>query len=239
MKMNQNSSSAFYTDPILTTWASNAQGWAASQYKWPFTEGRISTTVASLSTNEDGYTVLTYPEGIKPNSIRLLTVGGKRFSKKNFYSFQSFIEDNPASNEKIYTDFGRVVLINPRADLSGTVTAWAQVNIANLATDTGTTVNNVNGPYQDPTALTIFSDFANEANEAIIEKMMEYAFMREKKPELAKPHEDKAKVILAGVIKRIEDEAFAYQETTNDGMFERFDVVNGGFTEDLRNTNQF
>ncbi len=58
----------FFTDTILNTWIDKAHKWAAGYKKWPFTEGRVSTTyVADASTDEVGF---TYPEGWKPDSIR-------------------------------------------------------------------------------------------------------------------------------------------------------------------------
>lgn len=240
VKMNQSTTSAFYTDTILTTWASNGQSWAAAQYKWPFTEARYSTTSASLGTNEDGYTTLQYPEGFQPDSIRLLTIGGKKFLKKNFYKFRDFIEDNPQDTSNIFTDYARTVYINPgAASLSGTVTAWGQMNIAPLASD-----NNV----QDPSALTIFSDVANEGNEAIVEKMMSYALTREKSPvsivrgkqvSAAAFHASMAENILAGIWKRVSEEGFGYQDTLNEGMYKRFDVLRGGFKEDIFRRDQW
>lgn len=245
VKMNQSTTTGFYTDTILTTWASNAQAWAAAQYKWPFTEGRYSTLSTSLGSNEDGYTTLEYPEGFQSDSIRRLSIGGKRFYKKNFYKFAEFIEDNPQDTTNIYTDFARRVYINPQAaSLSGTVTAWGQINITSLNTDTSGTGVIV----QDPTALTIFSDVANEGNEALVEKMISYAFVREKAPvsvirgkqvSASGFHESIAEGILEGIWKRISEEQFGYQDTQNEGWMKRFDVLRGGFKEDLFKRDQF
>lgn len=239
VKMNQSTTAGFYTDEILTTWATNAHQWAASRYKWPMTEGRYSTTAASLGTNEDGFTTLEYPDGFRADSIRLLTIGGKRFYKKNFYKFQQFLEDNTADTSDIYTDFARRVYINPRAaDLSGTVVAWGQVNVAQLATDTVGSVSGTIG--QDPTATTIFTDIENDANEAIVEKMIEYAKAREKAtPQDIIFHGQKAERILDGIWKRIQDEQFGYQDTLNEGMWKRFDILRGGFKEDTFKRDQW
>lgn len=240
VKMNQSTTTGFYTDQILTTWCSNAHAWAASRYKWPFTEGRYSTTSASLGSNEDGYTTLNYPEGFRSDSIRRLSIGGKRFKKKNFYKFAEFIEDNPADTSDIFTDFARVVYINPNAgDRSGTVTAWGQINIAPLASDNG---------IQDPSAVTVFTDAENEGNEAIVEKMISYALEREKSPtsivrgkaiSASMVHQQNAESILDGINKRIDDEQFEYQDTQNEGWMKRFDVLRGGFKEDLFRRDQF
>lgn len=240
VRMNQSTTVGFYTDLILTTWATNAHSWAAARYKWPMTEGRYSTTSASLGTSEDGYTTLAYPEGFRSDSIRLLTIGGKRFYKKNFYKFQSFLEDNASDSSRIYTDYLRTVLINPGADsLSGTVTAWGQFNPAPLASDNG---------IQDPSAITIFTDVENDGNEAIVLKMMSLAMQREKSPtsvikgkmvSASAFNESQAEAILDAIWKRVQDEQFNYQDTNNEGMFKRFDVTRGGFKEDLFRRDQW
>ena len=240
VKMNQSTTVGFYTDLILTTWASNAHSWAAARYKWPMTEGRYSTTSASLGTSEDGYTTLQYPDGFRSDSVRLLTIGGKHYFKKNFYKFQSFLEDNTGDSSKIFSDFNRTILINPGAsDLSGTVVAWGQINPAPLASDAG---------IQDPSATTIFTDAENDGNEAIVHKMMSYALMREKSPTSivrgkmvsgAAFNESIAEGILASIWQRIQDEGFGYQDTLNEGMYKRFDVLRGGFKEDIFRRDQF
>ena len=44
-----------------------------------------------------------YPEGWKPDSIRLLRIGGKRFKKINFYKYQEFREDFSSDKKKIFS----------------------------------------------------------------------------------------------------------------------------------------
>lgn len=238
--MNQSTTVGFYTDLMLTTWASNAHSWAASKYKWPMTEGRYSTTSTSMSTNEDGWTTLEYPEGFRSDSIRLLTIGGQAFQKKNFYKFQQFLEANPGDTTKMYTDFARRVYINPNASsLTGTVTAWGQINVAPLGSDAG---------IQDPAATTIFSAAQDLGNEAIVEKMMSYALQREKSPtsfyrgHYVSPssfHEQIADGILDQIWKSIQEEQSMYLDTLNEGMWKRFDVLRGGFKEDIFKRDQW
>jgi hypothetical protein len=226
VRSQSSSTLAFYTDEITGDWADQAHKWAAGYKKWPFTEGRVSTTFASLSTSEDGYLVGEYPEGWKSDSLRLLTVGGKRFNKKNFYKFQSFIEDNPSADDKLFTDFGRRFYINPNASgLSGTVVVWGQYTPA--------TIDNT-----DPSVTTVFSG-EEDGNDAIVEKMIALAKTREKKLNEAIAHEKKASLILDELWKKIQDEQFGYQDTDNEGMFKRIDIVGGGFRDDTYNRDQF
>ena len=231
---NNTTTAGYYTDTIIRSWVDQSHKWVCGYKKWPFTEGRSSTTFASLTTNEDGYLTGIFPEGWRSDSIRSLFIGGKKVNKVNFYKFQKFIEDNPQSTERIFTDSGRLIIINPNIDLSGTVTAWGQYT-PNLDTT-------------DLTATTVFSNGEDEANEAIVEKMLSYAYEREKSPagvskgkivSQSITHEQNAVNILERMWKNITDEQFGYQSTQDDGMFKRFDVLRGGFKEDLFKRDQF
>jgi hypothetical protein len=219
---------AFYSDATIDEWINNAHKWAAGYKKWPMTEGRSSTTSASMGTSEEGWTVLEYPEGFKTDSIRLLTVGGKKFLKKNFYKFQEFLENNSSDTSVIFSDFGRRIYINPNAaGLSGTVTAYGQFLPADL----------------DKTDLnqgTIFTGFNDEGNLAIVEEILSYAADRERRsgPVSIAKHK-KAMEILDQIAETIKEEQFGYHDTLNDGMFKRFDVVGGAYSDDIFKRDQF
>src|SRR3990167_5885414 len=166
---------AFYTDAILDDWLDKAHKMAAGFKKWPFTEGRVNTTYASDS-SEVG---LGYPEGWKADSIRLLQVGGKRFKKINFYKYQEFREEFSSDTEKIFSDHGLLYFINPNADVSGTTTLWGQFTPAPLG-------------ETDSTVTTVFSDVADEGNEAIIEEVLSYAKKKQQKLQEALVHHQRA-----------------------------------------------
>lgn len=216
---------AFYTDTILNTWIDDAHKFCAGYKKWTSTEGRASTTFASLVTNEDGYLRGEYPEGWKSDSIRLMKIGGKEVGKRDFYKFTKFLEDYDSDDERIFSDYHRQYYVNPNIDLSGTVTVWGQFTPASLG--------------GDPTATTVFSGSEEEANEAIVEIMMSYARKREKKLNESIAHINEAKRILEELWLRIKDEQFAYQSPPGDGIFKRFDVIEGGFLEDIFKRDQF
>lgn len=217
--------SAFVNDTVLNNWLDQAHQKASAFKKWPMTEGRVSTTFASLITNEDGWLTGQYPEGWKSDSIRLLTVGGKRLQKTNFYQFQKFIEDNTGDDARYYTDFGRQYFINPSIDLSGTVTAWGQYTPALDTTDSS--------------ATTIFSDADIEGNEAIIYYMLSFAHDREKKTKASVDDVARAELILEKIWERYGSEQFAYQATDTEGMWGRFDAINGYRDDDLFKRDQF
>lgn len=226
VRNNRTTTDSFITDSTAQGWLKDAHTWAAGYKKWPMTEGKSSTTAASATTSAEGYTTLAYPEGFKADSVRLVTVGGKRFQKTNFYKFQQFFEDNPGDTTNLVTDYGRQLLFNPNAaDFTGTVVCWGQYTPALDVTDM--------------TATTIFSDYDEEGNEAIICKMTSYLKQREHLPDEETYYDDKAKAKLDGVKGLINEEQYAYHDTRNDGLFRRFDAIDGGFSDDLYKRDQF
>lgn len=218
VRNNRTTTDSFITDAMLQDWTRMAHTWAAAQHKWPMTEGRVSTTWAA--TEEWNF------EGYKADSLRIIQVGGKRLRKLDFRNYQTFREEEPESDERVYSDFGKTVFINPNIDLSGTLTAWGQYQ-----------------PVIDPTDLaaeTVFSSWDAEANEAMVEKMSSYLKRREHLPDEAELHDQRASAKLAEVWQRILDEQHVYQtHPSSGGMFERFDVLEGGFNEDILKRDQF
>jgi len=216
---------AYYTDDILNDWIDKAHKWAAGFKKWPFTEGRVSTTYASLVTDEDGNLRGESPEGWKSDSIRLLSIGGKRLTKTNHRAFQAFREDHPTASDRIFTDFGRLYLINPYADVSGTIAVWGQFTPLTL-------------DATDPTAQTVFSLTEEDGNDTLVQEVLSYAMLREKKQGEAQAYHQKTIEMLLGIWERYKDEQFVYQGKEL-GMFERIDVVRGRGRSELNSENQF
>lgn len=225
VQLSVSTTNAYYTDTIMRNWYMRATQWASAYKKWPMTEGRVSTTFASLTTNEDGYLRGEYPEGWKADSIRLLTIGGERLDKKNFYEFQKFVEDNPGSDERIFTDYNQAYYINPSMDLSGTVTVWGQYT-----------------PLVDITnenELTPFSDAQPDGNDAIVNEMLSYAQSREKDLNASLAYHQNAVNILNNIWEKVKNEQFAYGPTDGEGMWKRIDVISGGYQDDLFRRDQF
>jgi hypothetical protein len=216
----------FYTDAILDDWIDKAHQWAAGYKKWPHTEGRASTTFASLASNADGLLEGNYPEGWRADSIRKMRIGGKRVKKQNFEKFLDFIEDFSSDTRRMFSDYGRVYYVNPNIDLSGTVAVWGQYSPATIDST-------------DDQAETVFSQGAEEANEAIIEEVISYAKKREQKLAEAQAHHQSARAILDELWSRHGDEQFGYHSPDNDGMFERFDAVDGMYYNDKFKRDQF
>lgn len=218
VELGVSTTTAYYTDTIIDNWIDRAHKSAAGVHKWPFTEGRVSTTYAS--TEENGY-----PEGWKSDSIRMLTLGGKRLTKLNFNDYQVFREDNATATDRIFSDYGRIYHINPVIDLSGTTILYGQYTPATF-------------DPTDDTQNTVFSA-AEEGDYAIIEEVISFAKVREKKFKEAEVHHQRSLNILEGMWKKIQQEQFAYQ-TKNRSMYKRIDVIGGSYRgENLNRINQF
>lgn len=218
VRNNLTTTDTWVNDLMLRDWARMAHKWAAAYHKWPFTEGRTSTTWTSREEwNFEGY---------KSDSFRILQVGGSRLQKLDFANYQIFREEEPSSDERVFSDFGRTVFINPNIDLSGTLTAWGQYE--------------PNLDSTDMDATTIFSGSDEEGNEAIVEEMQSLLKRREHLPDEAELHDKRARIILDELFKRIMDEQYAYQtHPDSGGMFKRFDILGGRMTDELNNLDQF
>jgi len=222
VRNNLTTTDSFITDTYLKAWYKDAHIWATSFKKWPMTEGKIETTFTTgLGTGGDEWPF----EGYKADSFRLLQVGGKALKKLNFADYQIFRENEPTGDDRVFSDYGKKVFINPNIDVSGTVVAWGQYQ-----------------PYidvTDETGTTIFTDFDDEGNEAIVEKMSGYLKRRLHLAKEAELHDERAKAKLEEVWLRIQDEQYAYQtHEDRGGMFERIDVIGGRQFSDLKE-NQF
>jgi len=219
VKMGITTTSAYYTDDILNDWIRQAERWATSYRKWPFSEGKVETTYTGVE--EWNF------EGIKADSIRLLQIGGLKYEKQLFEDYQIYKEKEPQGAERIFTDFARTTFINTLAGGSGTLTAWMQYTPAPI-------------DVTDPAAETIFSNGDEEGNEAIVEEVLYYADIREEKEDVSNFHHTRATQILDGVFENYLDEQFNYKtNSATGGMYKRIDVVNGGTRDDIFNRNQF
>lgn len=229
VRNNRTTTDSFISGAILDNWFLQSHAWATSMYKWPFTEGRIQTT---FTTGGGPGVDEWYFEGYKSDSFRLAQVGGKRLLKLNFEDYQILREEEPQANDRVFSDFGRVVYINPNIDASGTLVAYGQ-----LLTAVDMTVDN-------PT--TSFSDYDEDGNEAIVEKMSFYLTQREERNEAiagggkASAHAQIAQEILDRMWKRILDEQAMYQSHPDrGGMWKRFDVLKGQQQNEMWRRDQF
>lgn len=211
--------SGLYTDTILNDWINQSHRWASGYRKWPFTEGKVSTTLSL-----DGQDAQDYPEGWKADSIRIVQIGGKRYQKLNYEDWLIFREDRASDDEKVYSDFARRLFVNPNG-ASGTLAVFGQYTPAPIdVTDKG--------------AITVFSNNEDEGNEAMLLEMISFAKTREGKPKEAEYWHRRAIEILNGIWERVGEEQFGYH-SKNRGMFKRIDVLEGALEDELLKRDQF
>src|SRR3990167_3876539 len=221
VRNNRTTTDSFITDAMLASWIVDAHNWASAYHKWPFTEKRDQST-AWTGSEETDYTSLGV--GFRTDSIRLLMIGGKRFQKLNFEDYQIFKEEQPSSNERVFSDFGRTLFINTVADASGSLIAYGQYTPALDPTDL--------------TATTVFSSYDEEGNEALVEKMTGYLKRREHLAEEAELHDQRASAKLEEIWGRVGGEQFAYHSKDR-GMFTRIDIIDGRNISDEVKRDQF
>lgn len=215
-------SSSYYTETDLNDLINQSHRWAAGYKKWPFTEGRSSTTWSS-STEE-----WNYPEGWKTDSIRFAQLGGKELRKINFKDYQFFREKRPDADDRVFSDFGRIYYVNPKVDSSGTLTVYGYYTPAEI----------LDGDGNDTTETVFVGE--DEGNEAVIEYTLGLVKLRAKKLNEAKLHFDTARNHLEELWFRVKEEQSQYQtHETRGGLFKRFEVLGGAVFDERIPEDQF
>jgi hypothetical protein len=223
VRNNRTTTDSFITDAMLQDWLRQANNYCASRFKWPLSEVR-DRTLAWNGSEEIDYA--SFGIDFKADSIRILQIGDKRLEKTQFEEYQTYREEESTGDERIFSDFARVLYINPNCGLSGTIAAFGQYTPAIDPTDA--------------TATTIFSTFDEEGNEAIVEKMTSYLKRREHLPDEAELHDQRADAKLTNLYEKVQKEQYKYKASpTSEGFFKRIDVLDGGYYEDKLDTNQF
>lgn len=206
-RLSASSSSTFYTQTLLKSWLNIAYRWSAGLYNWPFSEKAKKTT--SIAQSEFKYDIYDYPDNTTPfktDSISRLTVDDKKYDKKIYQDFLDFIDNNPDSTDKIYSDWGRQYFIFPKLSAGLNISIWGQIVPTKLTGDTDTTIFS-----GDP-----------EAEEAIIKKALSIALAKGKKKQEAMIEEKEATDILKIVWSKIAKRQAQYQ--SKDRPF--FDIPN-------------
>ena len=217
------STSVTVSEANLNTLINRAYNFVTGYHKWPDTEGKVSTTYSTAVLNDMGDVVLPYPERWKPDSIRILQIGGKRLEKITLEDYQIFREDQSSSTDRVFSDYGLEYYINPNADVSGSVVVWGQFSPIILS---------------DETDLTVFDDNSTEADDAIIDMTMSFIYERLKEVNEAKSKTQEARIKIEELWKRVSDEQFNYK-TKNRGIFQRIDILNGQPYSDSIKRDQF
>lgn len=210
-----------FSETELVRWLTLAKDEAVSRHSWPFTEGKIDfAATAGLETYD-------YPTNLKSDSIRYLTVGGKRYQKLLFEDYLNYKEDYPSGTDKYFSDRNRVIYTNYLVSgFGGTIVAYGQVEV------TGTVSSSI--------TTTVFSMAEPEGDEAIIKLAYSKALSSDKMKNKVGGNQEKAEAfeILDGIWKRIQERQHTYQ-TKDRPMFERIDIINGNNYEDESNPLRF
>lgn len=218
VRLGADTTSSFYTESDIRDWLNRSYIWSSAYHKWPQTEYKDKSSAFTKGTETYSYPNATF----KTDSIRILQIGSYLFKKKNFADYLKWREDYPDRDDKYFSDYGRSLYINPNC-ASGTIYAYGQYTPTGLAMGSSSTV---------------FANNEDEADEAIIEKTLSYAFLKEKKFKESISYESSAKQKLDELWKRITDEQYAYQNI-NQSMFSDIDVVKGETPYDMNNPLQF
>ena len=223
VRNNRTTTDGFITDDMLEDWLREANAYCSAARKWPLSEVR-DQTLSWSGAEELPYS--SFGIDFKADSIRILQIGGKRLRKTAFEEYQTQREEFESSTERMFTDFGYTLFINPNADVSGTITAWGQY----IPTIDST----------DASATTIFSSFDTEGNEAIVEKMTSYMKRREHLPDEAELHDQRTDLKLEQLWNKIQAEAYKYHSgRESEGMWARFDTVDGYYADEGFKRDQF
>ena len=216
VRTGKSTTSGWVTDTYLNNFLTQAHRWAAGYKPWPFTEGRTSTTYAGGSgSGSDEYTF----EGYKANSFRIMTVGNERLRKLNFDDYLILKDKSPAATDKVFSDFANVIYINQNAGLGGTLVAYGQY-VPKTFDKTSSDEN------------TVFTDIAEDGNEAIIAEAIGYVYNRDGKIVQSKEQHLLAKTLLEELWQRVLDEKHAYHtHEDRGGMYKRIDVLDGSYRD--------
>ncbi len=208
-----------FSETELVRWLQLSYDESAARHPWPFTEGRLEITSSAEKYD--------YPISVKSDSIRYLTVNNKRYDKLLFEDYLKYKEDYSSGSAKFFSDRNRVIYVNNLADgFGGSVVLYAQVNVTGSVDSTITT--------------TVFTAAEPEGDEAIVQLAYSKALGSEKLKNPAKARKERAEAFesLDGIWKRIKERQHTYQ-TKDTPMFKQMNVLKGGYSDEIRNRNQF
>ena len=205
--------STFITETNVRDWLELSHKWSASFKKWPFTEYMDKSGAFTNGTETYAYPNTSF----KTDSLRILKVGEYLFHKKLFSDYLQWRENYPDADDRYFSDYGRTIYINPNST-TGTIYCYGQLTPPVL------------GLVESSASSTVFNNYDDEGNDAVIDKACSYAFRRMKKFQEAMDFENRARLALEELWKRVQDEQAMYQ-TKDRNIWERFDVLNGGLDE--------
>lgn len=167
--MAANNSTQF-SSTRLTTLVKDANLWAGTLFFWPplFRNRIFSSKPNTQSLNYDYY---DYPSDYLTGSIQRLYIGGLKYEKKAFQDFLDYVDQAtpgalpPDSTKRYFAEYARQFFVYPTVSVQGDSDGLVWGNIQPLSLDS-------------PSDITIFSQWNDSGNEAILKKALSVALER-------------------------------------------------------------
>lgn len=189
--MTANNSTIFGSARI-TELIQQAEHWATTLHPWPsLSRARLTNSVNA----QDSY---DYPIDFLTDTISRVYVDNNRYLKKDFQDFRDYVDNalnpptgGPDPTKRYFADYGRQFFLWPVPGTNGTnnIVAWGNIQSAGLP---------------NPDFLTIFSQWSDMGNEAIVQKALSVALSR-LESQIAGAAEQKAIALLGVLWKRVTD----------------------------------
>ena len=164
-----NNSTTFPTSRI-TTLVQDASLWAGTLFFWPsLYRSRIFSSKPNTQTL--AYDYYDYPSDFLTGSISRLYINGVKYDRKNFQDFLDYVDNviqgslAPDPTKECFAEFGRQFFVYPTVTSAGTNDGLVWGNIQPLALSTAS-------------STTIFSNWDDSGNEAILKKAISVAMER-------------------------------------------------------------
>jgi len=202
-------SNDLFSETELTRWLTIARDEIVAKHPWPITEGKRDLAVVG------GQEEYRYWSDMKSDSIRYLSVNGKRYRKLLFESYLKYREDYSSGQGRYFSDRARRIYINPLVtDFANTIRAYGQIQVSIAINSTITT--------------TIFSDAEPEIDEAIIQLAYSIALSSEKMKNPTQGRKERTESFekVDGIWDKIATRQHTYQ-TKDKPMFRKLNILEG------------
>lgn len=155
----------------LTELIQDAYKVAGTARFWPsLMRARVST--AAANTQNLNYDYYDYPSDFLSESISRVYIDGLKYEKKRFQDFLDYVDntqegsDKPDRSKRIFAEYGRQFFVWPNyvgVAPTNNLIVWGNIQPANLTNSTD---------------MTIFSQWRDKGNEAIVQKALSVAMGR-------------------------------------------------------------
>ena len=218
-RLGLDSTSSFISSPTIKGWVNHGYFWALNYKDWPFSE-TVDKSLVAVSGQEE----YAYPSDIKSDSIKYLKINGYRYRKIKFDDYLKYRENYDSTQERIFTDYGRTLYVNPLAsDFSGSFYLYATKQPSSLSLDADTT---------------LFATADTEAEEAIIKYAQAIGLKKMEEYNQANNIMQEATLILERIWEKTKNQSATY-ESREHPMFDRIDILQGVRYDDGFNNKQF